>query len=98
MAESDVPMRAFDQTRNVRDRRSTISGKLNHADNRMQRRERIRRHFRPRRRNSPKQSRLPSIRITDQSRIRYCSQLKQEMTLLALLAFGVFAWRAIPRT
>ena len=73
VAEADIAMRAFDQTGNVRDRRSTVSQKLNHTDNRMQGRERIRRHFRPRRRNSPKQSRLPSIRIADQSRVCDCS-------------------------
>ena len=45
MAETDVPMRALDQSRNVRDRSAAVAIELDHADNRMEGRERIRRHL-----------------------------------------------------
>src|SRR6476659_4454005 len=94
VAQPDVPMRAFDQTRNIRDRRAAISVKLDHADDRVQRRERIRRDLRMRRGNFPEQRRFPRIRIADERRVCHRAELEKKMSLLALLAFAVLNWRA----
>ena len=97
VSEPKIAMRTLNQTRNVRDRRAAITRKLNHADDRMQRRERIGRDFRTRRRDFSQQRRFSRIRITDESSIGNRAQLEQKMSLLAFLAFGVFARRAIAR-
>ena len=84
VAEPDVSMRAFDQSRNIRDRRAPIAVEFHHADHRMQRREWIRRDLRVRRGNLSEQSRFPGIRITDQSRVGDRAQLEHEMSLSRL--------------
>src|SRR4051812_48749910 len=64
----------------------------------MQRRKWIRRDLRTCCRDVPQQRGFTSVGITDQARIGHRSQLEQKMSLLALLAFGVLARRAITRT
>src|SRR5438876_2066483 len=94
--ESNTAMRVFDETGNIGNCRAQITAELNDADNRMQSSERIRRHFRPRRRNLSEQSRFPGIRITDQPSVRDRAQFEQKMSLLAFFALGVLARRAVP--
>src|SRR5207245_6022097 len=79
VSEPKIAMRTLNQTRNVRDRRAAITRKLNHTDDRMQRRERIGRDFRTRRRDFSQQRRFSRIRITDESSIGNRAQLEQKM-------------------
>ena len=96
VAEADVAMCALDQSGNVGDRSAAISVKLDHADDRVQRRKRIGRDFRMRRRNFPEQRRFARIRITNQRGVRHRAQFEKKMTLLAFLAFGVLDRGAVP--
>src|ERR1041384_4870090 len=82
VAESDISVRAFDESRNVCDRSATITVELDHADDGMKRGERIGRYLRMRRGDFAEQSRLARIRITDERRVRHRSQFKYEMALL----------------
>src|SRR5256714_8237787 len=92
-----VAMRYFDPPRDVRDRGAAVAIEFNHAHDRMQGGERIRRDFRMGRGNFPEQRRFPRIGITNQRRVRHCAQLEKKMSLLAFLAFGVLKRGAIPR-
>src|SRR5260370_34715749 len=98
MAESELVMCAFNQARDVRNRRTPVIRKFHHADDWMQCRERIGCRFRLCRRNFPQKRGFARVWITNQSGIRNGSQLEKEMPLLAFLAFGVLARRAITRT
>src|SRR6266481_348347 len=97
MAESKAVMRAFTQTRDVRNRRMPVIRKFDHADDWMQCRERICCRFRVCRRNFSQKRRFARVWITNQAGIRDCSQFEKEMPLLAFFAFGVLAWRAPTR-
>src|SRR6266403_216211 len=95
--EAETTVRAFDQARDVGDRRPAITGKFHDADNRMQRGKRIRRNLGARRRNFSEQCRFPRVWITDEAGVRDRAQLEQEMALLAFSTFSVLTRRAIPR-
>src|SRR5438552_16953904 len=95
MAESEPVMRAFNQTGDVRNRRTPVIWKFDHADDWMQCSERICCHFWLCRRNFPQKRGLARVWITNQAGIGNGSQLEYEMLSLTFFAFGVLAWRAI---
>src|SRR6266487_6677425 len=95
--EAKTTVRAFDQARDVGDRRPEITGKFHDSDNRMQRGKRIRCHFGARRRNLSEQCRFARIWITDEAGVRDRAQLEQEMALLAFFPLSVLTRGAIPR-
>src|SRR5260370_29929195 len=97
MAESEPVMRAFNQTGDVRNRRTPVIRKFHHADDWMQCCERICCYFRLCRRNFPQKRGFARVWITNQAGIRDGSQFEKEMPLIAFFAFGVLAWRAITR-
>ena len=97
VTETDVAVRSFDQTRDVGDRRPAIAIEIDYTDYRMKGGEWIGRDFRVRRGEFAEQSRFAGIGITHQRSISHRSKLEEEMSLLALSAFGVLNRRAIPR-
>src|SRR5450432_4413160 len=96
--ETKIAVRPFDQSRDVRDRRAPIIGKLHHPDHWMQGGEGIRRHFGMRRRDSSQERRFSGIWITYETGVRDRAQLENESRLLALPPLGVLARRPIART
>ena len=76
VAESEPAMRALNQTGNISDRSAAIFGKIDHTDDRMQRREWIWRNFRTRGGNFAKQSRFAGVRIANERGIGDRAQLK----------------------
>ena len=102
-AEARAFMRAFDQSRHIRhNKRATLAGRRigiggNHTEMRLQRRERIRGNFRPRRGDARNQSGFSSIRETDQPYIRQQFQFKAQVTFFAGLAVFMFARSLMPR-
>ena len=98
VAEPDVAMRSFDESRNVRDRRPAVAVEFDHAHNGMKGGERIRRHLRMRRGNFPQQSGFARVGITDERRVRHRAQLEEKVALLSFLAFRVLNGRAVLRT
>src|SRR3954451_16121386 len=97
VAKPDISMRAFDESRNVRNRSATITVELDDADDGMKSREWVRRDLRMRRGDFSEQGRFTRVGIPDQRRVRHCPQFKNEMALLSFLAFSVLNWRAVLR-
>src|SRR4051812_41926986 len=97
MAEPDVAMRTFDQSRNVRDRCPAVAIEVHHAHDRVQRRKWIGRHLRMGGGNFSEQGRLPRIWVTDESGVRHRAELEKEMSLLPFFAFRVLDRGAVLR-
>src|SRR6266550_2257678 len=95
--EAETTVRAFDQARDVCDRRPAITGKFHDTDNRMQRSKRIRCHLGACRRNFSEQCRFARVWITDEAGVRDRAQFEQEMALFAFLPFSVLTRGAIAR-
>ena len=86
MAEADVLVRAFDQSRHVANREPVKVGVFHDADLRMQRGERIRRDFRARLGNGREQRGLAGVRITDQADLGHDAQFEEKIAFPARLA------------
>ena len=86
MAEADVLVRAFDQTRHVANREPVEVGIFHNADLRVQRGERIRRDLRPRLGNGREQRGLARVRITDQPDLGHDAQFEKIIAFPARFA------------
>ena len=76
MAEADITVCAFNQTRNIGNGSAAISRKIDYPNDRMQCRERIRRDLRPGRGDFSKEGRFARVRITNETGIGDCAQLQ----------------------
>ena len=95
MPETEVLMRPFDQSRDVRHRRAAIIVEIHHANHRVQGRKRIRRHLWVRRGNPPQKRGFSRVRIAHQPGVGDRSQFENEIPFFAFLAFRVLARRPI---
>src|SRR5689334_11794566 len=91
-------MRTFDQTGNVRDHKSAKVARVDNAQVRLKRSERIVSDFWPRRRNRGDKSRLACIRKSDQADVGKQFQLKLQLELFARAPFLMVTRRAIRRS
>src|SRR5580692_6723518 len=102
-AEADAFMRAFDQSGNIgHNKRAAMAGRGigvggNHAEMRLQRRERIRCDFGARRGNARNQRGFSGVRETDEAYIRQQFQFKTQRAFFTGLAIFVFARSLMPR-
>ena len=102
-SEPGAFMRSFDQSGNVGDHESAARARCgvgiggNHAEMRLERRERIRGNFRPRRGNARDQRGFSGIREADEPHVREQFQFETQMALLARPAVFVFARSLMPR-
>src|SRR6185369_6681390 len=98
IAKPRARMRAFNQTRNVRDDKRTKVSEIDHAEVRFQRGERVVGNLWTSRGNSRDESRLARVRKTHQTNIREQLQLELQLALFALAAALVITRRTVCRT
>ena len=87
VAEPDAAARPLDESRNVRHDETALIRKLHDAQMRLERREMIRRHFRPRARHFPDETRFPDARKPQKPHIGQDFQLQAHFFFLARLPF-----------